>query len=270
MGNVLETLRERFRGRSWVPVTLGLSGARVWRVDGDPTYFVKTTEHAQVGDVGESLAAEAVRLEWLAAQGVRVPEIVDTGADEQFGWLVTTALSGRTASDPWPEAQREAVVDALADIAVSLHALPVDGCPFDRRLPVTVREALQAAESGRVDLDDLDTERAGWSAARLVDALVRTRPRDEDPVVCHGDFCLPNVLLDPDTLALAGLVDVGRAGVADRHADIALITRSIAHEMNDQFPPTYADRLIDRYAAVTGVTIDPERIAFYRLLDEFA
>jgi kanamycin kinase len=270
MENVLETLRERFRGRPWVPVTLGLSGARVWRIDGHPTFYVKTTEHAEVGDTGAALTAEAERLIWLATQGIRVPEVVEAGSDQQFAWLVTTALVGRTAADPWPEAQRAAVVDALADIALSLHALPVEACPFDRRLPVAIAEALRAAEEGRVDLDDLDAERAGATAAELVDALVRTRPVVEDPVVCHGDFCLPNVLLDPETLALAGFVDVGRAGVADWHTDIALITRSISHEMNNQFPPEYANRLTERYTAATGAMIDPDRIAFYRLLDEFA
>ncbi len=131
-------------------------------------------------------------------------------------------------------------------------------------------EALHTAESGRINLEDLDAERAGWSAAQLVEALVATTPDEEDPVVCHGDFCLPNVLLDPMNLAFAGLVDVGRAGIADRHADLALITRSIANKINDQFPSEYADRFIKRYETGSGVTVDPESMAFYRLLDEFA
>ncbi len=270
MANVLETLRQRFRGWTWVPVTLGMSGARVWRLDGSSTFYVKTTEHSQVHNRGDAIAAEAERLIWFATQGVRVPEVIDTGSDEQFAWLVTSALRGRTAADPWPAEQRTAVIDALADIAVSLHTLPLETCPFDRRLDVAVPEALLAAEEGRVDVEVLDAERADWSTSQLVDALVKTRPDDEDPVVCHGDFCLPNVLLDPATLELAGLVDVGRAGIADRHADIALITRSIAHEMNDQFPPEYADRLIERYVAASGATIEPDRVDFYRLLDEFA
>ncbi len=253
-----------------MPVTLGLSGARVWRLDGDTTLYVKTTEHTQVGDRGVALAAEAERLAWFETQGIRVPEVVDADADEQFAWLVTTALAGRTAADPWPAAQLNAVIDALADVAVSLHALPVVECPFDRRLDVTIPAALRAADRGRLESAQLDAERAGWSTSKLVTALIESRPTSEDPVVCHGDFCLPNVLFDPVTLSFAGLVDVGRAGVADRHMDIALITRSIGHEMNDQYAPSSADRLMQRYAATTGTTIDPDRIAFYRLLDEFA
>jgi kanamycin kinase len=265
--DVLDSLRQRFRGRTWVPVTLGLSGARVWRVD---DVYVKTTEHAHHRDASHELAAEAERLSWLAARGIRVPEIIESGQDEQFAWLVTSALDGRTAADPWPEEQRAAVVDALAEIALALHRLPVECCPFDRRLAVTVPEALLAAKNGQVDLDDMDAERVGWSAAQLCDALVATRPETEDPVVCHGDFCLPNVLLDPSTLEFAGLVDVGRAGVADRHIDVALITRSLGHEMNSQFGPEHAARFIGRYVERSGSEITETKLAFYRLLDEFA
>jgi len=41
-----------------------------------------------------------------------------------------------------------------------------------------------------------------------------------DLAVCHGDFCLPNVVLDPETLVVTGILDVGRLGIADRHLDL--------------------------------------------------
>jgi aminoglycoside phosphotransferase len=268
---VLDSLRRRYRGRSWTPVTLGLSGARVWRVEGSPAVYVKTTEHSECRDSRFSLAAEADRLRWLATQGIPVPEVVEVGSDDQFAWLVTTAVAGRTAADLWPLDERDAVVDTLADIALALHALPVDLCPFDRRLAVTVPDALDVAAKGLADLDDLDAERTGWTSEQLVDALQRTLPASEDLVVCHGDFCLPNVLLDTSTHEVTGLIDVGRVGVADRHQDLALLTRSIRHEMNAQFTDGHADRFLRRYIAGSpGVTAPrPELMAFYRLLDEF-
>ena len=268
---VLDSLRRRYRGRSWTPITLGLSGARVWRVEGTPAVYVKTTEHSQHRDSGFSLAAEADRLRWLATQGMPVPEVLDVGADEQFAWLITAAVAGRTAADLWPEDERDAVVDAVADIALTLHTLPVAECPFDRRLAVTVPNALHAATGGLADLDNLDAERAGWTVAQLVDALTRTRPATEDLVVCHGDFCLPNVLLDQSTHRVTGLIDVGRIGVADRYWDLALITRSLRHEMNGQYDEEHADRFLRRYVAATPALsdVDLDRMAFYRLLDEF-
>ena len=46
-------------------------------------------------------------------------------------------------------------------------------------------------------------------------------------VLTHGDFCLPNVLLDlSDTV---GLIDVGGLMLADRHRDLAMAVRSLRH-----------------------------------------
>src|SRR3954449_2313667 len=77
------------------------------------------------------------------------------------------------------------------------------------------------------DLDDLDEERRGWTRDRLVAELLATRPADEDLVVCHGDLTLDNVLFDPDTCRVTGVLDAGRLGVADRWVDLAIATRSL-------------------------------------------
>ena len=232
-----------------------MSGEQVWRLHGPSELYVK---------VGPTTADEAARLVWLAARGLPVAEVVDA----RDGYLVTRALAGVPASDPWPAHARARVVDAIADITRRLHALDVGTCPFDRTLTVTVGEAKLAAHDGRVALDDVDAERAGWSAAQLVAELDRTRPATEDLVVCHGDLSLPNVLIDPQTLEVTGLVDLSRLGVADRYVDLAIATRSMAlHPANTQFGPAMAQHFLDRYGVPEP---DQDKIAFYRLLDEFA
>lgn len=174
---------------------------------------------------------------------------------------------GRTAAEPWPVGARAAVVDALADLAGALHAAPVGRCPFDRSLAVALLAARRAAATGLVDLARLDAQRRGWTVDRLLSELDAASPAAEaaeEPVVCHGDLCLPNVLLDPDTLVVTGMIDVGRLGVADRHADLASVT------LNPQYGPSHADRFLARYGAhYGGPPADPDQIAFYRLLDEF-
>ena len=45
--------------------------------------------------------------------------------------------------------------------------------------------------------------------------------------VTHGDWCLPNVVVDPEKLTVTGLLDTGRMGRADRYTDLALMNRSL-------------------------------------------
>ncbi len=44
-----------------------------------------------------------------------------------------------------------------------------------------------------------------------------------DMVVCHGDPCMPNFMVDPKTLQCTGLIDLRRLGTANRYADLALM-----------------------------------------------
>ena len=207
-------------------------------------------------------ALEAATLEWLGEQGIPTPEVLEVGS----GWLVTREVRGRTAADPWPADERGRVVDALADMTCRLHTLPAKDCPFDRTLRVTV----PLAHAAKVDLGDLDEERQNWSAEQLLvalDAQVPGMRAREVPVVTHGDWCLPNVVLDPLSIEVVGLIDTGRSGLADRYQDLALMTRSLlSTRLNPQYGPVYAERFLKRYGHDPA---DDDKLAFYRLLDEF-
>lgn len=225
-------------------VTAGKSGATVVRQAG--AYRKESADHDLIG--------EGARLIWLRAQGIPAAEVLECGP----GLLVTSEVPGRPVAGDWPPEARDHVVDALAELTRALHALPVDDCPFDRRLAVTVPAALEAD----IDLDDLDDERLGWTRDRLVAELLATRPADEDLVVCHGDLGTLNVMVDPSTYEVTGVVDAGSLGVADRWLDLAIATRSLEGRVG-------GDGSADRYLRSYGVELDPAKLAFYRLLDEF-
>ncbi|WBB60660.1 aminoglycoside 3'-phosphotransferase [Streptomyces sp. WMMC500] len=265
-------LRARYAAYDWRPVTDGMSGAGVWRLSGPGELFVKTAAEEEHAGPGAGLRHEAACAGWLRAQGLPAPEVVDAGAADGTAWLVTEARPGRSLAEPWPEHLRGAAVEALARFARRLHGLPVDGCPFVRDLAVTVPLAGAAVAAGLVDEGDFDAERRGRSAAGLLAELERTRPAAEDLVVCHGDLCAPNVLVDPGTLEVSGVIDLGRLGVADRHLDLALAFRSLADEnLNPQHGPAAAELFLRAYRAAGAdeVRVDPARMEFYTLLDEF-
>lgn len=226
-------------------ITTGKSGASITRVDG-----VVRKESAD-----DDLIGEAARLIWLRAQGIPAAEVLECGP----GLLVTAEVPGVPVAGDWPADERGRVVDALAELTRALHALPTRHCPFDRRLDVTMPAALSA----EIDLDDLDEERFGWTREQLVAELLATRPADEDLVVCHGDLGTLNVLIDPATFEVTGVVDAGSLGVADRWLDLAIATRSIAGRV------TGGAAEAARFLRTYGIEPDPTKLSFYRLLDEF-
>ncbi|GLZ78856.1 putative streptomycin phosphotransferase [Actinorhabdospora filicis] len=263
MDEALALLRARYGRHEWRPVTEGRSGAGVFHLSGASDLYVKIGAPPLHPDPGFDVAAEAPRLDWLARQGLPVPEVADTGRVGEWTYLVTTAVAGVPMSPEWEPERLLAAVDAVADLARVLHALPADACPFDRGLAVTVPNAATAVGLGEVDLGDLDEAHLGWDGTRLLASLEERlgRVQVEETAVCHGDLTDANVLLDPVTLQVVGLLDVGRLGVADRYADLALMTRDL-----DDLGREYTDRFMYRYGEIPA---DPERVGLYRLLDEF-
>jgi aminoglycoside phosphotransferase len=262
----VKALRRKYSGHEWSSVSTGCSGALVFRLEGPSDLYVKVARVTARLDSGYHLGAESDRLGWLAKAGIPVPEVVEYDSSGDCAWLVTTAVPGRSAAEHWPGDQRTNVIDVLADFTLTLHGLPVDDCPYDRSLDVTVPAAEHAVWQHLVDLERLDPAHEGWTPQQLLEDAHASVPTFEDLVVCHGDLCLPNVLLDPATLVVTGLIDVGRLGRADRYADLALATRSISGAQNPQYSVLHADRYLTRYGVEQ---VDTDRVAFYRLLDEF-
>ncbi|RYF61906.1 MAG: aminoglycoside 3'-phosphotransferase [Comamonadaceae bacterium] len=264
-----DKLRAKYSRHFWTPITEGESGAELHRLTprraDQHVLYVKTAPSKSVNPA-LNLDSEADRLEWLSATGIPAARLVDRGCNDSITWIVTEALPGIPAAANWPEHQREAVVDALADLARTLHALSPADCPFDRRLAVSIAAADNAVINALVDLDNLEDEYAGWSGKQLLCELHRTRPTVEEAVVCHGDFCPDNVLLDPETCQVTGVIDVGRLGLADRHADLSLALRELSTDDAPWFGAHYAQRFVERYGEDD---VDQERVAFYTLLDEF-
>jgi kanamycin kinase len=161
------------------------------------------------------LAAEADRLRWAGAHVV-VPEVLGAGD----GWLHTAGLPAASAvDDRWVQQPRAAARAIGAGLRRLHDRLPVAECPFGP--PVWVTESMP------------------------VDRLV----------VCHGDACAPNTLVDDDG-GCFGHVDLGDLGIADRWADLAVATLSLSWN----YAGDWEDELLDAY----GVDPDPKRVHFYR------
>jgi streptomycin 3"-kinase len=82
--------------------------------------------------------------------------------------------------------------------------------------------------------------------------------------VCHGDLCLPNILIDPVTNQVTGFIDLGRLGTADPHADIALLLATARATWTDEATARQAEY---DFAQWYGTELDAERQGFYLRLD---
>ncbi|HEY2708379.1 MAG TPA: APH(3') family aminoglycoside O-phosphotransferase [Caulobacteraceae bacterium] len=234
----------------------GESGDVVVRIDGAPVMFAKFADASKRVNVVE-IAAETAALRWLQGRAP-VPRLMWAGEVEGRSAILTEAVMGTPLHELLADQAEAGAVAALHALA-QLHALPVADCPLDQRLDVKLAEARRRVEAGEIDVSRLDPDHAGKAPLAIFEALIAERPTAEDLVVTHGDASWPNFILRPDGAVV--LIDVGRAGVADRSQDLALFRRSAIRN----FPDLPIDEVMAQaYPVPTG----RKTLEFYRLLDE--
>jgi len=249
-------------GRQLEPVSIGESGAAVWRCTqpGHAAWYLK----AAPVDPRRGLEREAACMRWMREHAVPVPAVLAYRRANDIEYLLSEAGVGVPASDSeWAQAGTR-VAAALGHGLARLHSTDVTTCPFNRRVQSQLDEARDRIAAGRVNEDDFDAARLGRVAADLFVDVLDMVPLHEDLVLVHGDFCLPNVLLSEidGGLQITGLVDCGRAGIGDRHQDLALAIRSLIFNFG-------ADTVATFLAAYGGAPIDPKTLEFFTILDEF-
>ncbi len=248
----------------WAPVHQGESGDRVFRSP-DGRSYAKLATRSRTPE----LAGERDRLGWLAGRGIACPLPEDWRENEHGACLVMSAVPGvpavaLAAGDllkAWP---------SMAERLGAMHALPVEDCPFEKSLSGMFDRAADVVARDAVNPDFLPDEDQGQPGSVLLarveaDLPQRLAQEKTDRVVCHGDPCLPNFMVDPHTLRCTGLIDLGRLGTADRYADLTLMLANASESWETQAQATKAFDTL--FSALTIEAPDEGRLAFYLRLD---
>lgn len=251
-------------GKTWIRASEGESGDAVYRRS-DGAAFAKVS----LGEGAAQLDEERRRTEWLAPFDLGSPAVLDWHASSDGACLVTRVVAGVPASDlsasdllkAWP---------SIAGRVKALHEIPVAGCPFVRSLSVMFDRAADVVARNAVNPDFLDPEHEAIPPPVLLDRLraqlpTRLAQEARDLVVCHGDACMPNFMVDPETLRCTGLVDLGRLGTADRYVDFSLLLANARETWTNADQPLAARRSLFEVHRIA--TPDDERLAFYLHLD---
>jgi kanamycin kinase len=231
----------------------------VWRLiepDNDPVY-VKVLAHG----LYPSLEDERERIEW-ASDRLPVPPVLGRGSDEKVEWLALGALPGRDATHPELMGDPETTVPILGRGLRAFHETEAADCPFDFSLDAALAHGRRRVDGDGVPKSrgDFHEEHLHLDPAGALRVLEATRPDSEDLVLCHGDYCFPNILIRDGKAT--GFLDLGEMGVADRWWDLAVATWSCDWNVG----PGYQDLFLESY----GIERDEERIAYYRLLYDLA
>lgn len=208
--------------------------ARVLYIDRGPGMFVKIGAE-------NSLEREAVMTHYFHGKGLSCPVLsylTEGGKD----YLLTERIPGEDCvfdkylSDP------KKLCEKTAALLRQLHETDYSDCPVKDRLDTYKASVKKGLASGKFEADLFEgifNFKNYDEAKRLAVEGLRSLQAD---ALIHGDYCLPNIILDD--WKLSGYIDLGNGGVGDRHIDITWGIWTLKYNLGTA---EYSQRFIDAY-----------------------
>lgn len=208
-------------------------------------------------------------MHWLEGK-VPAPAVLADETVDGLRYLLMSRIPGVMSCDPVWMDRPDALLDRLAEGLRMLWAVDTAGCPSVCGLDRELADLRRRVERGEVNTGDCTPGTFGPGGFRdpadLLDWLEHHRPR-EDFVLSHGDYCLPNVMLGET--GIAGFIDLGSCGLADRWRDIALCLKSLRRNFSGFFGgPVRPAPDENRFFDALGIERDEAKLRYYLLLDE--
>ena len=235
----------------------------------DSTVVMFHDKILKIQTISEESENEYRVMKWLQDK-LAVPKILGFERDERKNYLLMTKVPGEMSCTDKYLNMPEQLTTMLVEGLQMLWKVDVSDYPYIFNLEKKLQIAKYRVENKLVDMDDVEPDTFGEDGFKNPDLLLEwlnNNKPEEELVLSHGDFCLPNIFLSD--VKISGYIDLGRAGVADRWQDIALCYRSLNHNFNGkyngkQYQGFYVDMLFEKL----GIEPDWNKIRYYILLDK--
>ncbi|MDN5939717.1 MAG: phosphotransferase family protein, partial [Salinisphaera sp.] len=103
--------------------------------------------------------------------------------------------------------------------------------------------------------------------------LLANAPSIDQLSIVHGDYRVGNFLFDEDSQQITAWLDWELGHLGDRHDDLAFATSRVLGHLHEDGETFLAcgllpvEQLIADYERASGLTVDPEKLAYYRVLN---
>lgn len=183
--------------------------AQVFFIEKDDGYFLKRSEKGALEK--EAKLTRYFSLKGLAAE---VLEYVSLEKD----WLLTRKIKGEDCVAEKYLSQPKKLCDIFAQCLSLLHDTSYENCPVQNHTERYLARAKQNFFSGNYDKSHFP-DSWGYKNAEEAFNVVETEGHLlQTNILLHGDYCLPNIILN--NWAFSGFVDLDSGGVGDRHVDL--------------------------------------------------
>ena len=161
---------------------------------------------------------------------------------DSHDWLLTAAVPGEDCTHRLYCDDPKRLCDTIAIRLRALHEVDFSDCPVTDRTGEFLRLAEENRRTGNFDTSHFPDSFGYRSAEEAYAVLSAGKSALRRDVLIHGDYCLPNIMLDQ--WRFTGFIDLGNAGVGDRHIDLFWGAWTLWFNLKTD---EYRDRFYDAY-----------------------
>jgi len=207
--------------------------AKVIFIEKDAGYFLKSAPKGK-------LERQANMTRYFHNKGLSSDVLSYISNDSD--WLLMERVSGNDCTTEKYLKEPERLVDVLAEQLSLLHTTDFSACPVQNHTELYLASAKHNMQTGNYNKSNFP-DSFGYKSAEEAWAVVEKQGHLlKCDTLLHGDYCLPNIMLD--NWQFSGFIDLDGGGVGDRHVDIFWALWSMIYNLKTD---KYRDRFLDAY-----------------------
>ncbi len=207
--------------------------AQVWFLDKGPGFYLKKAPKG-------TLQKEAAMTDFFHSKQL-APEVIsyESLSDD---WMLTVRAKGEDCTGFMYVNDPKRLCDTTAHLLRMLHETGTNHCPVPNRTKDYLNTAHSNFLTGKYDASlfpdnwGYSTVEEAWHELESNSKYLKT------DTLLHGDYCLPNIMLDDWNFS--AFIDLDTAGVGDKHVDLFWGMWSLQYNLKTDI---YRDRFLDAY-----------------------
>jgi len=187
--------------------------AKVIFIDKDGGYFLKYCRADFQSANSKKLHDEVELTKYFHTKGL-APEVLTYITNEcDHDWLLTQKIQGDDCTTPKYLDHPKRLCDTIAEQLVLLHKMDFSNCPIQNHTERCLKSAGLKKQTNNFDQSfGYASPEEAWAVIEKYQHLLII------DTLLHGDYCLPNIILND--WKFSGFVDLDSGGVGDRHVDV--------------------------------------------------
>lgn len=224
-------------------------------------FFLKISETV---NAQKEMYNEYKLLNWLFSTELIIPKVLFYQNSGNRSYMLLSTVPGTGAHEIGNHLNKEEIIKLSAEALRAVHK--IDGTSIPREyqdcLEVELQNIALDVKNDMIDVMAFKNVNEDRSPDNVLEYLLEKRSIFNTDVFTHGDYCLPNILIDG--VDRVGYVDWSQAGIGDIYRDIASMIKSIRRNFGESY-----SELFFKYYGIAEDVVDMEKINYYDLIDQF-